>query len=271
MKTVEQQVYEMLLQDVGKSLADSGGYPSYDENGNYTGSTSGYGRHFERHKNRTLESFKNEKEVTFNVGWGYGISVFHYLTKQLDLDDLCREFNELECEAFDSINGYGLSREQEEWLNNKGYELLESYNTCMRDTNLSQAIQYTLVKEKGSLNDSADYLLIQTHNGCDQRDGYSDAKLFVPEFMLQNYGGGGLAPEDVSGVIHRNNLTIPISNTYDGYWLRIDGEIDVKEDPNQLKLFSVDDLERINPIEYKIDTEIEPTADDIVELYLSLC
>jgi hypothetical protein len=267
---VQEQIYKMLTQNTGRALCDSGGYPKYDENGKYTGSEQGYGRHYERNQCKTIEDFINEPEVSFTWDWGYTISVFHYTTKQLDLDELCLEFNQLECLDFDGP-GYGVSIAQNEWLQERGYEIIDKgYNTYNGDSNLSQVLQYTVVREKDSLNEEGDYILLQTHNGTDIRGGYSDAKLFIPISTISNYGYAGLAIEDVYGTLYRGKLIIPISNMYDGYRLRVDGQIEVEEDPNQLKLFDIDDLEMTNPKLYKEYEEIVFKEDDVVKLHLML-
>jgi len=73
--------------------------------------------------------------------------------------------------------------------------------------------------------------------------------------------------EDVYGQVKRGNVIVPISNVYDGYHLRIDGEIDVIEDPNQLKLFDTDELEGVS-VNYKDGDDYEYQEGDIVELNL---
>ena len=52
---IKQIVYEMLTENTGRAMCDSGGYPEYDENGRYVRSTQGYGRHWERNKGKTIE------------------------------------------------------------------------------------------------------------------------------------------------------------------------------------------------------------------------
>lgn len=271
MKTdkVKELVFKMMTQNTGTAMCDSGGYPSYDENGNYIGSTQGYGRTWEQYKNKTIEYFDKQPEVTFQFDWGYTISTFHYLTKQLELDALCNKFNKLPCEAFDSKNGYGISQTQEDWLREKGFEITgKDFNSYNYDSNLSQVVQTQVVKEIDSLNEEGDYLLVQTHNGCDTRGGYSDAKLFKPSSLEHGYCA--LLSEEVTGLLCRGNLEIPISNMYDGYNLRVDGDVNVTEDPDQLKLFSVEELDKFNPKEYELDTVIEFVETDNVELYLNI-
>ena len=58
-----------------------------------------------------------------------------------------------------------------------------------------------------------EYLLLQIHQGCDVRGGYTDARLFYcPEFE------NGALSEDVYGTVTRaNGDTVQVSNSYNGY------------------------------------------------------
>ena len=262
---VAEQIYKMLIQNTGVNLCDSGGYPEYDENDKYLRSSQGYGRHWERNRNKTLKDFEDEKEVTFEYGWGYTISTFHYLKNQLELDDLCEEFNKLECKSFDSINGYGISKEQEQWLNEKGFKVTNvCYNSYNVDSNLTQVVQTTKVE---SIDGDTCYLLVQVHTGCDVRNGYSNAHLFIPK-SIYYLGYCGLINENVTGIMYRNNMTIPISNIYDSYNLRIDGEIEIIDDKSQLKLFDNDCLNKLISFSLEIDSIIDFLEEDVVELEL---
>jgi hypothetical protein len=50
-----------------------------------------------------------------------------------------------------------------------------TFNTYNWDSDLSQVLQGSWIDIGGQ-----QYLLLQIHNGCDVRGGYTDAKLFVP-------------------------------------------------------------------------------------------
>jgi len=263
---VKELIYKMLVENTGADRADSGGYPQYDEKGVYICSIQGYGRHWERNKHKKLEDFENEPEVFFNKDFGYHISLFHYLTKQLELDDFCNEFNSIENITFE---GYSkISNEQLEFLKEKGYFISKDIeNSYARDSNLSQNVLSAEVKEKDSLNEEGDYILVSIHNGCDDRGGHTNFKLFIPK-SLDDYGCVTLLPEDIYGRVTRKNMIIPISNVYDGYHLRVDGEIEIIEDENQLKLFDISELDKINPPSLKEETILEFEENDIVELTL---
>ena len=164
----------MLQQNTGEALCDSGGV---------------YGRHWERNAKRTQKDFENEPVVSGNKEDGETISVYHYLTEEagLSLDDLCDEYNNLKCDAFDS-DIYGVSKKQKKWLDKKGFKVVNDFNSYNDECYLSQVIQGTYITDRD--NDDANYVLLQIHQGCDVRGGYTDAKLF----KLGN-GLGGLIPE----------------------------------------------------------------------------
>lgn len=211
---VKQLVYKMLTESTGAHMLDSGG---------------AYGRHWERNQKRTLQDFVNDPEVTLEYYKKdfeyYTISVFHYLTNgQLELDGLCDDFNTLAVKNWDS-EIYGVSKEGADWLKRRGFEIGGSFNTYNGESALSQVLQGTYIKSAGG----DDYVLLQIHNGCDVRGGYTDAKMFsLPE--------GYLPREDVFGSVTHKGKTFEISNIYDGVSLRIDAndELDGKELPFEI-------------------------------------
>lgn len=248
-------VYEMLTESTGQALCDSG---------------DAYGRHWEANQKRTIDDFINEPSVTLDFDvyengkkrranklseLSYEISVFHYLTDDrdggLELDDVCEEFNN----KFDTMDDwdsdiYGVSKKAEKYINRRFDKVGDSFNTYNDDTNLSQVLQGTYLE----LNDDK-YVLLQIHQGCDVRGGYTDAKLF-------KLPAGYMPIEDVFGSIVKpfdpNQLTIvpPIvridfDNSYDGTNL---GYSDCEPGNSDTKYSQGDD--------------VEFTDEDIVEAYL---
>lgn len=251
--TAQELIYKMITQNTGSSLGDSGGYPTYNSNGDYETSSSGYGRHHEFNRGKSLEYFQNSPEVVFDKDFGYTVSTFHYLANQLDLDDFCNKFNR------------DYREDAESWLQEQGYEISGRwYNSYNSDSRLSQHVQYAIVKEIDSLNEEGDYVLIQTHNGCDIRGGYSDAKLFVPQSSLENYGIAALLPEEVYGTVRRGKKTLSVSNTYNGYTLTIDSTKVDDEDLHPV-LF-----EKSKPVDMDSSNneDYEYQEGDIVELHI---
>jgi len=175
-------VYEMLTENTGSHMLDSGG---------------AYGRHWERNQKRTIEDFSNEEEENIeeiswidkddktHIEYQRTVSVFHFLS-DLELDDICNEFNRLNtlCSDWEGFH-YGVSEDASDYLKSIGeVEMKHPFNTYNEDSDLSQILQGAWVKLDGE-----QYLLLQIHNGCDARGGYTDAKLFKPheEYRIHEY------------------------------------------------------------------------------------
>ena len=182
-------INEMLTEDTGRHLLDSGGES---------------GRHWQRNRGKTAEQFRAEPEVAAD-GDTYVISLYHFLTKGLGYDDLCREYNTTFVPAKNHDGRvWGTSAEATEWLSENGFELGEGFNSYNHDSHLSQVIQYTVLRLG-----RRDYVLLQVHGGCDVRGGYTDARLFVAE--------EGWSFEDVYGRVTRaDGEVIEVGNGYDG-------------------------------------------------------
>jgi len=196
---INKLVYKMLTESTGIAMMDSGG---------------GEGRHWQQNQKKSLKDFENEPEVEFEYDSecpNYTISVFHYLTSKLELDDVCDSFNRLKCNEWDS-DVYGISEKQKQWLLNKGFVIGDSWNTYNGESSLSQVLQGANVNrsENSSNFEYPEYVLIQIHQGCDVRGGYTDAKLF-------KMGDDSYLIEDVYGQITRKSgKTISIDNRWDG-------------------------------------------------------
>ena len=233
MKTAEQQIYEMLVECTGRAMCDSGG---------------AYGRNWEQNQGKTLADFEKEPEVKLEFYQGiaeyYVISAFHYLTKQLEIDGICQEFNDLPSDDWDCEDYNGVSTKAGKLLDHYNVEIGEGWSSYNGESSLSQVIQGTYVKIAGN-----DYAVLQIHGGCDVRGGCTDAKLF----KIVNSYGEYLAPEDVFGTITPKDADtktpalpgcehikaddlIRFSNSYDGYSLRNDDdyseELEIKETDN---------------------------------------
>ena len=160
----KQLIYEMLTENTGKHFLDSGG----DDN-----------RGWQRNQKKTLQDFEDEEEETMHKDGDYyyrNVSVFHYLS-QLELDDICRDFNELNTNTKDwdaDCEAYGVCKKAWGFLEDC-FEIEEgrTFNTYNGESDLSQILQGAWL----TINDE-EYLLLQIHNGCDARGGYTDAKLF---------------------------------------------------------------------------------------------
>jgi hypothetical protein len=171
---IEQLVFNMITENTGTHMLDSGGAG---------------GRAWQRNQGLTLEHFQNEPEATIKVCAAddecpeVDVSVFHKLTDgSLYLDDLCDEFNSIECGQW---NGqyYGTDSEMSDWLDDNEFESEgDGWNTYNWGSNLSQTLQGQDLKRHGD-----DYILLQVHGGADVRGGYTDAKLFKVNEHCMSY------------------------------------------------------------------------------------
>ena len=163
----KQIVYGMLTENTGTHFLDSGGSD---------------GRMWQRNAKKTMQDFENESEQSYEFDFKYNeiyrtVSVFHYLTNNLEIDDICEHFNKLQNEN-DNWNAdgdfYGVSLEAGNFLNSlEDVEIQRSWNTYNGDSDLSQILQGTTLEIDGEY-----YFIIQIHGGADARGGYTHAKMF---------------------------------------------------------------------------------------------
>jgi len=203
---VNQLLYEMLTESTGAHLLDSGG---------------AYGRHWQENRKRTLDDFLAEPEVTpvfYEETLEYcTISVFHYLRYNLSLDELCDEFNErfIPAEDWKAEQVYGTSAAGEKFLLDRGARIHDTENTYNYGSILSQTLQYSILEVDGEY-----YILLQLHNGCDVRGGYTDARLFHLDEEC-------LSSETVWGIVNRRQCYMERDDVL--RWEDTNGEAIVKE------------------------------------------
>ena len=164
MKNVEKMIYKMLTENTGTHFLDSGGSS---------------GRFWQRNANKSFEDFKNEAEEIYEFDYRYGeimrtVSVFHYLSNNLELDEVCDEFNNLQLNENDweaDADVYGVSKKAFDYLDTCfEVEIKRTWNTYNGgESDLSQILQGADL----TINDE-DYVLIQIHNGADARGGYTN-------------------------------------------------------------------------------------------------
>lgn len=195
-------VYKMLVTSTGEALCDSGG---------------AYGRNWERNQKKTIGDFIKEPAVKISEDlkdlkkgeiiddYYPVVSVFHYLSRY-EIDSVCDWFNKLACDDWDS-DIHGVSESQLKRLNKKfEVEMIgEGYNTYNGECPLTQTLQGQSLTINGD-----NYELIQIHQGCDVRGGYTDAKLFKKldyvDFMTWDIYGS-INGQDVSTCYDGVNLT----------------------------------------------------------------
>ena len=168
---VKELVFSMLTENTGTHMCDSGG-----DNG----------RMWQRNENKCAADFEAEPQELYQYDPKYNeiqrtVSVFHYLTHNLEVDDIAFNFNELNTNAKNwngscemDVSIYGVSSEAWDYLaESTDIEVSRSWNTYNGDSDLSQILQGANLL----INDEY-YVLIQIHGGADVRGGYTDAKLF---------------------------------------------------------------------------------------------
>lgn len=183
---LEKFLYQIFTENIGSSLGDSGGYAKYDEEGNYINSEYGYGRRWERNKNRPIESFINTPYYAFEINKTWidkSINTWHWFTNNYELDETCIRFNKKKLHNLDKkIKG---EWEDDAILHNfiknnnlKDLRLSQWYNTSNYDCDLD----YTLIFANiGNVDeDGIAYTIFRLHLGCDVRGGYGQY------FMLKN-------------------------------------------------------------------------------------
>lgn len=197
--TTEYIIENMLKENAGEHPLDTGG---------------AYGRHWQRNQG---VDFSKQPEVEVDCKWmdegdriDFTVSLYHFLINNLTSDELTDEFNS-RFDAMDDWDGYGcgLSIDASKWLSDcfdlNGSDLSDGwYNSYNGESNLSQVIQFRYIGNS--------YVILQVHNGCDVRGGYTDAKLFRVQ-------GDGLC-EGVYGVItYPDGRGVDVDSMYNGYCL----------------------------------------------------
>ena len=166
-KGIDKVIAEMLTEDTGINMLDSGGAAG-------RGWQQRQGRDFKKEDAVIVETYESGDEVTIYF------NLFHYLTTYLELDENCKKLQK----RFDKF-ARSPAQEDEPWLvsmeafGNKVneepsmFEYIGTVNTYNYDNILSGVIQY-----ESFIYDGNQYILMQTHNGADIRGGYSNPRVF---------------------------------------------------------------------------------------------
>jgi len=187
---------KLLTTSTGKHFLDSGDY---------------YGRHWEYNRKVDFDNQPTAWVDYLDVGQDIipTVSLYHWLITRFELDDLCKEYNSLPCKDWDSNFAHGVSKNREEWLKRNGFEMDYTFNSVNGECDLSQVIQGARLYHEDSI-----YYLIQIHNGCDVRGGYTKAALLKP--IDDDYV---TVTGNVMGILTREGAQIMIDNGYNGYSL----------------------------------------------------
>jgi len=158
----DKAIIAQLTENTGIALCDSGG---------------AYGRHWERNQGR---KFVDEPESVLSFKYGIEVThnVFHWLRERVEYDsDMTRLFK-----AFSRRKKYedaGWLFIMEEFSKLHGgrfdHECMGVVNTYNGEDLLSQTLQYLQWYDR---NESAEFVLLQIHGGCDVRGGYTSPKVY---------------------------------------------------------------------------------------------
>ena len=138
MEQLKQTIFDMLTENTGTHMLDSGGDG---------------GRMWQRNQGLTVETLERAPSASLEIyhsgRHGYSleptINVYHFLRDNLDLNKRCIEFNALPVRDWGG-DVYGLSRDGQEWLENRGFKFGESFTPYNWESNLSQVLQFTYVQ-----------------------------------------------------------------------------------------------------------------------------
>jgi len=237
-------IYEMMLTSTGKAMCDSGfgqrgrawqrnqlDYPTlasleqspsvgFEQPEQWYTLTKGgeFVRRFRSEESalayipqNTTDAYHVEKETLTSKDVLATVNVFHHLAESLDVDTLCETFNQLPCKDWGSEKAYGISLEQEQWLEDNGVVLGDTWNSYNGESNLSQTLQGCNVNLEGDESnfEYPKYILLQLHQGADVRGGYTDAKLFKVTADSGYLDTNPPVYGDIDGV--------PVDSCYDGY------------------------------------------------------
>lgn len=141
------------------------------------------------------------------------VNVYHHLVNSLTIDETCEAFNALPCENWNSEKAYGMSVEQEKWLEANGLVIGDTWNSYNGESCLSQTLQGANVNTIGDESnfEYPTYILLQLHQGADVRGGYTDAKLFRVATDSGYF--------DTNPTVYGTIDGIDVSTAYDGYSL----------------------------------------------------
>lgn len=148
---------EMLVENTGASLLDSGG---------------AYGRHHERNHGKSEADFEAQPQV-YADKYGTTLSVYHYLARRLEYSpDLQAEFETFITSSPDNEGWLALA---ERFAETKDEFYQSAWNTYNGDCYLSQTVQGVTFRDDKR---GETYALIQIHGGCDVRGGYTKPRVF---------------------------------------------------------------------------------------------
>lgn len=170
-KRLRERIAEMLKEPTGRHFLDSG---------------SAYGRKWEKNQYRRFEEEPAYRLCIAADETGKPEEIFvlydlyHYLIRYLSLDDSTDQLNLLfrRFSNSRSMKDEGWPACMEAFLKTKLKVRYSTNNTYNYSNVLSQVIQYAVFAWGKGL---SDYIILQIHNGCDVRGGYTNPYIFKVE------------------------------------------------------------------------------------------
>lgn len=160
---VKRAIKEMLVENTGAHMLDSGG---------------AYGRNWERNRSRNfdkedsviMEVWKDEVIIEYNI--------YHYLLNFLGINEESKRLQGILSARFLAREDSNYLQDMEDFMqylsDKEGYTPMGITNTYNYDNIISQVLQYGIVESE----DGDCYIILQIHNGCDVRGGYTAPRVF---------------------------------------------------------------------------------------------
>ena len=174
---IQKAIVNMLTEDTGANALDSGG---------------AYGRNYER--NQQVKDWTKEAPVIFDES-GITRNLFAFLDDNISITSesaqLQKRYDKMmaksdepylsDMEQFLDILSKKGELEDDDYVTSKHPTVVNTYN---KDSTLSQILQYAIFYKDGQY-----YIIMQVHNGCDARGGYTTPRIFeldeADSFILQ--------------------------------------------------------------------------------------
>ena len=159
---VEHILYNMFIEDTGIHMLDSG---------------MSNNRHWQQNQKLKIDDFVNREMVTYNKEYDYhSLDTFQFLYNALNVDSDTDELNKL----FDEFINREENKDECYLTNMYDFvsDLLEMEydkidNTYNFNETLTQDFQFGIFEYNNN-----EYVILQIHNGCDVRGGYTKPYIF---------------------------------------------------------------------------------------------
>ncbi len=217
----ESVIVDMLTENTGRALCDSGGVPQYDDGGNYVGSKHGYGRQYERNQGRDFKEEPPARATIYEDECWVSVSLFHFLRDLLyydaEMDERFYSFVEENDGRtwLSDMRGFIEHLSCREGFDTSYYmgepSVFYTYNV---ENQLDQDIQFIEF-----IVDDFQYVILQSHNGCDARGGMSAPHVFEGEYL----DGFGLFINECASLSCTNCYT-RMDNSYDSWTYKLNHE-----------------------------------------------